>query len=197
MQVEVAFELEESSSKLEFPWESSDPAIRYLDLRENPGWLDRVEAARRHPALRNFLATVNSADSLFCTARCKTWLQQEDPASRLPPGTEPCEFASDIDLVFASEQLNLEHSNYDGLTGRLGELLTRDAPPGALRAELRVRPCRFRALGRTGFSLRILLYARGSTPEQAKLRWGLGLARIQQALMFTSRILRHQIAQAS
>jgi hypothetical protein len=39
------------------------------------------------------------------------------------------------------------------------------------------------------------LAAKGNTPEQAVLRWGLGLAHLQQALLFTSRHLRQQIAQ--
>ncbi len=54
-----------------------------------------------------------------------------------------------------------------------------------------------RAAGRTGYGLRIQLSARGVTPQQAELRWGFGLARIQQALLFVSRTIRQQIAQVS
>lgn len=197
MRVEVASEPEESSDQLEIPWESTDPENCYLDLRENSGGLDRLEAAQRHRPLKSFLAAVNSADSFFSTVRCKAWLREDDPASGAISSADPCEFASRVDLVFASEPLNLERSHYEGLTRHLQELLTRDAAPDVLRAELRVCPCRFRALGRSGFYLRILLYARGATPEQAELRWGLGLARIQQALLFSSRVLRQQHGQAS
>ncbi len=197
MRAEVTFELEESSEKLEVPPEGASAAGNCAGLRENPGLLERLEEARRHPSLKNFLAAVNSADSLFSTVRCKTWLNSDGPATATAPGQEPCEFASQIDLVFAQEQSNLERSHYDNLTGRLQELLTRETAPDTMRAELRVRLCRFRALGRWGFNLAIFLYARGATPEQAQLRWGLGLARIQQALLFSSRVLRQQIAQAS
>ena len=201
MRVEVAFEPAEAGEKLEVPPEgagAAGPPERWrADLRENPGLLERLEEARRHPSLKNFLAAVNSADSLFSTVRCKTWLKPEGPATATAPGQEPCEFASQIDLVFAQEQFNLERSHYDNLTGRLQELLTRETVPDTMRAELRVRLCRFRALGRWGFGLAVFLYARGATAEQAQLRWGLGLARIQQALLFSSRVLRQQIAQAS
>lgn len=197
MRVELAVETEESSEKLEIPWESSDQSAEYVDLRENLALVERLPEARRHPPLRNFLAAVNSDDSFFSTARCKTWLRQQDAASRAPAGAEPSEFASRMDLVFALEQFNFDRSHYDDLTQRLQELLTRESASDALRAELRIRLCRFRKLGRWGFCLAILLYARGGSPEQAELRWGLGLARVQQALLFISRILRHQIAQAS
>lgn len=205
MRVEVAFELGEASEKLEIPWETSDPDIRYFDLREDAKSIERLEAARRYPPLRNFLTVVNSADSLFATARCKAWLTQQDPVPGTPsgataaPGTglEPSEFASQVDLVFTPEQFNFNRSQYASLTGRLVELLTRESAPDALRVALRVRACHFRAPGRWGFFLAVFLHAHGATPEQAELRWGLGLARVQQALLFTSRILRQKIARTS
>jgi len=196
MRVEVVFEPQEAGEHLEIPWESTDPENRYFDLRENPGALEQLKAARRHRPLRSFLAAMNSADSLFSTARSKVWLQQEHGSGTVSDA-DPCEFASHVDVVFASEAFSLEQTHYDALTRRLEELLTRDVSPDTLRAELRVRPCRFRALGHPGFYLRILLFARGATPEQAELRWGLGLARIQQALLFSSRILRQKHAQVS
>jgi hypothetical protein len=45
------------------------------------------------------------------------------------------------------------------------------------------------------FSLGIGLEAVGDSGEQAALRWGLGLAHLQQALLFTSRHLRQVISQ--
>jgi hypothetical protein len=47
------------------------------------------------------------------------------------------------------------------------------------------------------FALRIQLEAAGESREQAALRWGLGLAQLQQALLFTSRYLRQAISQKS
>ena len=193
MHVEVAIRPDESGETLEIPWESPDPEVRYFDLREDPRAIARIEAARQHPPLRSFLVAVNSEDSVFATARSKTWLQQVAAAS----GAEACEFAFHVDLVFAPEPFNFQRTRYDNLTQRLQELLSREAAPDALRSELSVHPCRFHPAGRLGFCLRIFLRARGATPEQAELRWGLGLARIQQALLFISRIVRQQIAQVS
>ncbi len=197
MRVEVAFEAEEHTDLLQIPWEAAEAENRYLDLRENPGAVDRLEPARRHRPLRGLLAALNSADSFFATARSKTWHRQERPRASAEAAQDLSEFVSRVDLIFAAESFNFERSRYEELTRRLQELLTRDTAPDALRAELRVRPCRFGAHSRAGFCLEILLYARGATPEQAELRWGLGLARIQQALLFSSRILRQQMAPAT
>ena len=47
------------------------------------------------------------------------------------------------------------------------------------------------------FAMGIRLAAKGESAEQAVLRWGLGLAHIQQALLFTSRHLRMHLAQTN
>jgi hypothetical protein len=43
----------------------------------------------------------------------------------------------------------------------------------------------------------VRLLAKGDSAEQAALRWGLGLAHLQQALLFTSRHLRQHLKQFS
>ena len=78
----------------------------------------------------------------------------------------------------------------------LKELLERDTAD-TVRAVLRISPCDFTAENRRGFCLSIRLVAEGSSAQQAELRWGLGLARIQQALLFRSRALKQQIANES
>jgi hypothetical protein len=140
MRVEVVFETGETGGQLEIPWESEDSSNSYADLRENAKAIDRLEAARQHPPLRSLLMAVNSGDSIFSTARSKTWLAQVGAAA-----TEPCEFASRVDLVFAAEPFNLDGGRFASLTQRLQELLAREASPDTQRCELRVCPCHFRA----------------------------------------------------
>src|SRR2546427_10794415 len=103
---------------------------------------------------------------------------------------EPCQFASQVDLVFTPEQFNFNRSQYAELTVRLVELLTRESAPDALPVALLARACHFRAASRWGFCLAVFLNARGATPEQAQVRCGLGLARIHRALLVTPRTLR-------
>lgn len=185
MRVETVFEIGEGHPLLEIPWENREHATQHLDLREAPANIREVELTRRHRPLQSFLAAVNSDDSVFSTARCSVWLEPEQG--------ETSEFASQIDVVFALHEFNLDRSRYEGLCQRLVELLTRDAGE-AMRAELRVRRCHFRGTGERGFCLAIVLRAHGETPGQAELRWGLGLVRLQQALLFVSRAIRQHLA---
>ncbi len=154
-----------------------------LDLREDPGAIARIDAARQHPALRGLLLNLNADESPFSTFGCKVWAATEGG------DVEPSVFASRIDLVVWQSAEDLGQAQYDDLANRLAGLLERE-PGDALRVELQISPAQF-AGGRQGFRLRLLLFANAATPEKAKLRWSLGLARVQQALLFLARAIRH------
>jgi hypothetical protein len=65
---------------------------------------------------------------------------------------------------------------------------------GAGSAEtLASRICLVKQAG--GTALRLRLEARATCGEQARLRCGVGVAHVQQALLFTSRYLRQQLEQ--
>lgn len=153
-----------------------------LDLREDPGSLARLEAARQHPSLRGLLLNLNADESPFSTFSCKLWSDAE------AAGAEPNVFASRIGLVVSQGAREMSEAGYEDLARRLAELLERE-PGDALRVELQTGPAQF-AGGRQGSCLRLVLYARGAAPEQAQLRWSLGLARVQQALLFLARAIR-------
>jgi len=188
MRVDFAIEVEPRDEMLEIPWENAATGSRYFDLREDPHAIEQVKDARRYVPVRGFLAAVNSADSVFATARCSA-------------GTSPAdenEFVSQIELIFAPalEDFNFDRDNFESVADDLLELLARDPAGETLRAWLRLRRCHYRDAGREGFCLAVVLSARGETSGQAELRWGLALARVQQALLFTSRVIRHYLAQS-
>jgi hypothetical protein len=155
------------------------------NLRLDPAGLERIEGARRHLPLRNLLTHLNAADSLFSTCGSKVWSAEQDDPS------EPFVFASRVDLIFLREDANFGSGPYENLAKRLAELLERE-PAEALRVELQIAAVEFGG-GSGGFSMRISLYAQGTTAGQAELRWGLGLARVQQALLFVARGLRQEL----
>ena len=152
-----------------------------LDLREDPGAIARVDCARQYPNLRALLLNLNDDESPFTTFGCKVWASTEASAA------EPNEFASRIGLV-TSHGKELGEDGYADLARRLVGLLERE-PGDALRAELQILPATL-AGGQLGFCLRFLLLARGAGEKQAQLRWNLGLARVQQALLFLARAIR-------
>jgi hypothetical protein len=174
----------------ERPAAAFPPGENYVDLRANPQAIAQIAAARRYLPLRNFLTEVNGPESIFATSNAAT-------KSDLPGaiyGGSAYEFASQAVIVFAAPSFNWDRSHYVDLCSGLKELLERD-PSDAVRAVLKISSCEFAAEQRRGFSLGIRLVAEGSSAQQAELRWGLALARVQQALLFRSRTLKQQIAE--
>ena len=187
MRVEQAVELDEGSPKLEIPWPAAKPDSGYFDLRDDPRAIARIEPARQHPPLRVFLVALNGEDSVFATARCGLSRREQSSSH---PGTQ--EFSSEIVLVFAEMPFNCEQVRFEELSRRLAELLEREGGAEYLSVRLCLRQCRFAVASHGGFCLSVLLSARGATAEQAEMRWGLALARVQQALLFLSRVLRQK-----
>lgn len=154
----------------------------WLDLREEPAAVERIDAARQHPSLRSLLLNLNAEESPFATFGCKVWAATESA------GAEPSVFASRIDLLLAHRPAERDGAQYEDLANELAKLLDRE-PGDALRVEVHISPAQFVG-GRQGFCLRLILFARAVTQEQARLRWSLGLARVQQALLFLARAIR-------
>jgi hypothetical protein len=155
-------------------------ADRY-DLHMTPAMIERIQPARNHLPLRTLLTNLNAQNSLFATFACKVWLSSESADA------EPYICASRVDLIFLSEAVNFGRGPLENLAQRLTNLL-QEEPADALRVELRLASVEL-AGDTDGYCLRILLDARGATPEQAEVRWGLGLSRVQQALLFLARTL--------
>ncbi len=191
MRVEIRAEFEEASEKFEVPWEDAAKGAGFLDLRSNPAAIENVEAARQHRPLATFLSAVNSGDSLFASVRAQTGLEHR--ASQ----EEGRLFSTRVVLTFADPPMNFEHETYARLLEELEELLAKGGGSESLRVELSLHPCRYNDATRWGTCLVVLLQASGRTDEQAILRWGLGLAHVQQALLFSSRVLRQERAQRS
>jgi hypothetical protein len=142
-------------------------------------------AARR--ALQNFAGMIGAADSLFSSEQRGTV-----PAAGESARGRTC--AGDFVLSFRSAKLARDRKLHFLLVEKLIELLK-----GAGSAEfLLAKVCLFspgsKAATRAGCAVWLSLEATGDSHEQAGLRWSLGLAHLQQALLFTSRYLRQQIS---
>jgi len=175
--------VEDTAENLTFP-----PSDEYVDLRENPHALERIAAAREYLPLRNFLTAVNSPGSVYTSVSVAT--ESRSPGDSSTSGAY--EFGSRVSLVFAVPSLNCDRNQFAELTERLKELLERDSG-GEVWGVLGISPCNFSEQRRQGFCLEIRLVASGESAKQAETRWGLGLARVQQALLFRARALGQQI----
>jgi hypothetical protein len=198
MRVEIHLEPPASQPPAEIPWEDAAAGAtgktpdRFLDLRGDPQLIERLDAARRSPPLRNFLVAVNDADSFFFTTRSKAGPVRGEAAAK----PDAHEFAIRVQIAFTPTALNSSLAEWEEVAARLQELLTRESGADTLSLELLLQNCRY-AAAPPGFCMDLELHARGATPQQAELRCGLGLARLQQALLFTSRTLRQKLGEAN
>ncbi|HEV8385541.1 MAG TPA: hypothetical protein VGQ11_11780 [Candidatus Acidoferrales bacterium] len=160
----------------------------YLDLRENAAGIEQIEPARQHRPLRGLLAALNSGESLFSSVACVTWTKE------VPQAAQTVEFGSRVDVIFTKQRHNFERDTYESLGSQLRVLLDMEAGGDTLAAEICVLRCAFDKAARPGYALRLILTGHGSTPQQAELRWSLGVAHLQQALLFLSRTVRQQQA---
>lgn len=140
------------------------------------------DAGGKVPVFRGFLSSLSDGESPFSVLSYKVWSAKSDSES------EPLAFASRVDLTISQSAQSLDRQQYADFAAGLAKLLEHE-PGDALMVELQIASVRFPD-GRQGFCLAILLVARGTGPDQARLRWSLGLARIQQALLFEARALR-------
>ncbi len=186
MRVEAANLLNDKTARIEFPWKSEN-GDEYLDLRENPGAITQISAARENPPFARVLLELNEEGSLFRTVHAKIW-----PAAAGLAGCEDS-FHSRIDLIFAHDAFNAMPERFEDAVRRLIELWMKDASADTLAARLEIIPCGYKASSREGAALRITLTARGANSDQARTRWGLALVRLQQALLFVSRAMKQKM----
>lgn len=166
------------------------PARDYVDLRKHPQAILQVPAVEANPPMGRFLEIINGADSLFASFAATAAEAAAQPGTSAPAG-----FGSSVMLVFADPTLNHQRDRYEHLAIQLSGLLLRESAE-ALTCELAVAGCEFPAESKRGYCLRIALLARGETTDQARVRWGLGLARVQQALLYCSRQIRLKLRDA-
>jgi len=186
MRVESANLLSDKTVRIEFPWKDAT-GDEYLDLRENPGAITQIAAARESPPFARLLLELNGEGSQFRTIRAKVWAEAAGQA-----GGEDS-FHSRMELIFAHDPFNTIPKRFEDAVRRLVELWMKDGSSDALAARLEILPCTHAPGARPGGALRITLVARGANAEQAQTRWALGVVRLQQALLFVSRAMKQKL----
>lgn len=185
MRVEAVNSFGVSASAIEIPWSGAD-GDGYLDLRGNPAAIARIRAATDNPPLSSFLTAVNGAGSLFTTVRTKVWDEANAQSAEFT-------FHSRVDLMFARSEFNFIPERHEDVVQRLVTLWMRDTSGDALSVRLEILPCAYGTAKTEGAALRLILTSRSASAEQARIRWGLGIVRVQQALLFVSRGMRQKL----
>jgi hypothetical protein len=158
-------------------------------------------------AVKNFIAAIDSDDSLFCAAQPLTRASVEEP--KVDCDFSGTVYSGDIVLRFRRAEHSRLKSIHFLLMEKLTELLKADGSQESLEATLCLTqeeisvsssvsaPENREMRNQGGMALWIRLTAKGDSPERALLRWGLGLAHVQQAVLFSSRHLRLHLTQTN
>jgi hypothetical protein len=157
---------------------------------------DGAAEPRAALAIKSFLAAIDSDDSLFCVAQ-----PLEGPSA--DESVSGHAYSGDILLEFREAENSQSRSLHFVLIEKLIELLKEAGSNDSLEATLCltsgsifVNGLRTPGVARQKeLALWMRLTAKGDSADQAVLRWGLGLAHLQQALLFTSRHLRMHLGQ--
>ncbi len=187
MRFEVSNLANSAAAAVEIPWRDAQ-GESYADLRENAAAISGIAAARENLPMAAFLTALNGDASVFSTVRAKTWIDSNSSAG----GNTESIFHSRVDLIFIDSKLNTQEHQEDAVR-RLIELWMKEPASDSFSARLEIRPCRLQGNSNAA-ALRIILSGRGSTHDHARMRWGLGITKVQQSLLFVSRMLRQKLA---
>ena len=150
-------------------------------------WVSRETAkgAPENRALQNFFSSLNSEESQFSV---------EYPGSGTvhQSGETGEVYCGDFVITFRSPEEAENTALHFSLLEKLSELLRSAGSSATLGVMLSLTKVPSRKGQKAGVALELRLEANGESVEQAELRWGLGLAHVQQALLFASRWLRQR-----
>src|SRR6267143_2842603 len=142
-----------------------------------------AEGASLRLALQNFQSAIEGDDSLFVSEfRGNWWMSRAGDGRGI--------WSGNFSLTLRSGDYGRDRGLYFQLIQKLIELLKDAGSQEVLMARLCLISAGKDESSPGVFSLGIQLEAVGDSNEQAALRWGLGVAHLQQALLFTTRYLR-------
>ena len=184
MQVDFGVELGTEDEVLEMPWAAGETGPRYWDLKRHPEQLSNVVEANRFPELAEFLGAVNSASSIFESAKCDVWSSAEiNPEEEIFGASH--KFGSYVDLVFADEESRASFVQHEKLVNRITELLRR-VPEIPAAAEFLLRRCYYHTRNldqpRQGFYITFYLFGYGADERQARQQWAIGMKLVENVI---------------
>jgi hypothetical protein len=193
---DFSVELGADDDALEFPWSSPDGNLRYYDLKHQPDLLLYVTEANEYQELGRYLSAVNSERSIFLTAKCDVWTEDE-----LSEAEEIYEAKTKlgcyIDHLFAEpgddvDDRRFSFERHERVAERLVELLGR-VPPISAAVEFVIRRCYYHLDDEPdipGYYMTFYLFGYGEDAIDARRRWGIGLDLLQNVVLQLSAEVR-------
>jgi len=182
VEADFAIELGADDETLEMPWAAPDSSLRYFDLKRSPEFLHEIQEAQKVPELGKFLAEVNSASSIFETAKCDVWSSSEINPEEDIFGA-PIKFGGYIDLLFSKERSRFSFEQHEATVKWLTKAL-QQSPELPASAEFLVRRCYYHIQKeiKEGFYITFYLFGYGHHETEARQQWGEALKLAEQAI---------------
>jgi hypothetical protein len=196
MDADFSVELGADDESLEFPWVSPNGELRYYDIKSQPDLLLYISEANHYQELGEFLESVNSPTSVFLTAKCDVWLDDELQQSEEIYGAR-LKLGSYVDLLFADPTASgprFDFPCHEKRADRLVQLLGR-APQISVAVEFIIRRCYYHSADDPvcpGFYITFYCYGYGDDREEARKRWGIGMNLVQNAMLQLSAEIRRE-----
>jgi hypothetical protein len=179
MDADYSIELGPAAPALELPWLDPDGQMQYVELRGGTetiaACVDRIPEARKFPALRRFLVTVNCERSAWLTAKCDAWTDEAEAAENMYNAS--FELSSYVDIVLADSfaELRGDLEFHRGAAMAVARMLEENKELEAT-AEIMVRRCYFHRNGNmeesdAGYCMTMFLTGYGARPEAAARSW--------------------------
>jgi len=189
MEADYSVELGPDAPALELPWTDPEGRSQYVELRGSGLTdcdLDRIVETQRFPALRRFLADVNSQPSTWQTVKCDVWDDKTEATENVYDAgfTRGCY----VDLVLAEQAAALRGclESHRQLAEEMVQKLEANEGLAAL-AEIVVRRCYFHRASDeesdAGYCLTLFLIGYGTSPDEATKCW-------ERTLEFAAECLR-------
>ena len=186
MQADFGVELTRDDETLDFPWVDPGDRFRYFDLKRHPELLAHLPEVQQFPELKDFLAAMNSPQSLFESAKCDAWASNEMNVED-EVFCAAWKFGSYVDLLLSQAKERYSFEAHESLAGRATALLKR-VPEIPASAEFMVRRCYFAdetqdGEQRPGFYITSYVFGYGADERQARMQWAVGLNLLKNALL--------------
>jgi hypothetical protein len=198
VQADFSVELGPEEDVMELPWSAGDATgPRYYDLKRQPELLLDVQEAFENRELGEFLAAINSRNSILESSKCDVWSSRELNEEEQIYQAQ-CKFASYVDLVFSESAPRRSFGENEKLAKEICTLLKR-APEISAAAEFVVRRCYYRVQAENeaehseGFGITFYLSGYGDDEQEARRRWVIGLKLVENALLQLSAMHRRKI----
>lgn len=161
--------------------------VEIVEMLPQHPWVSekKTKDAPESRALQNFISSLNSEGSHFSVEYPGSGLVRE--------GEHPGEvYSGDFLITFRSPADQKSSSLHFTLLEKLSELFRGAGSPATLGVMLSLMKAPSNEGGHRTLAVGLRLEATGDSIQQAELRWGLGLAHLQQGLLFASRWLRQR-----